>query len=557
MALLRKLIETLAQAIPSWSAMPRHRKRKRTAGSSRRSADAVDERFTQAVAHHRAGRLEAAAAAYDEILRLTPDSAPAWSMKGVLALQQGRPADAVPLLERAIELDASPPGFHLNLGNALRGVARLDDAIAAYRRALALDASMAPAHNNLGNALRDRGSLPEAAAAYQRALDLDPGFFAAATNLAHVLAKQPELARPDVVAAHDRALALANSTNLRTPDVANLHNARGNLLQADGRTEDAIACYRHAIALDPAFAEAHLNLGRALARNLQLDDAIEPLRRGLTLRPTDLAIYKQLALALRRLRRNDEATAVYQAWHEQDPTDPIAAHMANVRGLQAPPERATDDYVQREFDDFAEQFDEVLVTKLGYQAPQLVAHALVRSGFATRRDLDVLDAGCGTGLCVGFLRPLARTLVGVDLSGKMLDRARLRGGYDELVEAELTAFMESHPDAFDLIVVADVLIYFGRLERLAEALRRALRPGGGLVVTVEAGTNEDRGWELNDGGRYTHHPAYLRRVLETAGFEIRELVDDRLRFELGVAVRGWIVTANVPSIEVVPIDLEE
>lgn len=525
----------------------RHPKGKRVSGSSGRGAVAIDKRFAEAVEHHRAGRLDAAAAAYEEILRLAPDFAPAWSMKGVLALQQSRPADAVPLLERAIELDATQPGFHLNLGNALRARARLHEAIQAYQRALALDAGMAPAHNNLGNALRDLGSWVEAATAYQRALALDPRFFGAAANLAQVLARQPERPRAEVLAAYDRALALADATGVRTPDVANLHNGRGNVMQADGRTEDAIACYQRAVSIDPGFAEAHLNLGRALARNLQIEEAIEPLRRALALRSSDLSIYKQLALALRRLRRNDEATAVYQAWHEQDPGDPIAAHMANVRGQDAPPERAADDYVQREFDEFAEQFDEVLVNKLGYQAPSLVERALERAGVLDRRELDVLDAGCGTGLCVGFLRPIARRLVGVDLSGKMLVKARERGGYDELLEAELTAYLESQSGMFDLIIAADVILYFGRLERLALALRGALRPGGVLVFTVEAGADEERGWALNEGGRYTHHPAYLRVVLESAGLQLRELVDDRLRFELGAEVRGWIVTAFAPD----------
>ena len=160
----------------------------------------------------------------------------------------------------------------------------------------------------------------------------------------------------------------------------------------------------------------------------------------------------------------------------------------------------------------------------------------------------MLDAGCGTGLCVGFLRPVARRLVGVDLSGKMLDKARQRGGYDELVEAELTAYLEAHPRAFDLVVAADVILYFGRLERLTSAIRAALRPGGCLVFTVEAGADEERGWTLDDGGRYAHHPAYLRSVLENAELQLRELVEDRLRFELGAEVRGWIVTAFAPTI---------
>lgn len=467
-------------------------------------------------------------------------------MKGVLALQQGKPADAVPLLERAIELDTRSPGFHLNLGNALRGVSRHDEAIAAYRRALALDERMAPAHNNLGNALRDRGSLSEAATAYRRALELDARFFAAAANLAHVLAKQPELPRADVLAAHDHALALAEAANLRTADVANLHNARGNLLQAEARIEDAIAAYRRAVELDPAFAEAHLNLAQAHARTLDLEQSVEPFRKGIALRPDDLTAYKRLALVLRRLRRNDEAREVYQAWHERDPSDPIAAHMATVRGQELPPERATDDYVRREFDDFATRFDEVLAT-LEYQGPKLVAEAIERSTIASRRDLDVLDAGCGTGLCASFLRPRARTLVGVDLSRGMLEQARRRGTYDELVEAELTEMVESKTAAFDLIVAADVLIYFGEIERLARGFRRALRAGGALVVTAEACDDEERGWVLNDGGRYAHHVAYLRRVLEAAGFEVHEITEARIRFELGTPAMGWVVTAVVPN----------
>ncbi|MCX4244192.1 tetratricopeptide repeat protein [Paraliomyxa miuraensis] len=527
--------------------MTRHRKWKRASGSRRRSKLDVDDLFADAIDHHRGGRLDAASSAYDEVLRQAPEHAAAWSMKGVLALQQSRPADAVPLLKRAIELDATQPGFHLNLGNALRGVDRLDDAIDSYRHAIALDPDMAPAHNNLGNALRDRGDLPEAADAYRGALEIEPSFFPAAANLAQVLAKR-DLPRDEVLAALDRALALAEASGLRTPDVANLHNARGNALQADGRIDDTIACYRQAVALDSTFSEAHLNLGRALARNLQIEDAIDPLRHALELRPDDLPIYKQLALALRRLQRFDEATAVYQAWHERDPSDPIAAHMANVRGDEAPPERATDEYVQREFDDFAEQFDDVLVNKLQYQGPKLIADAIERSALADRRDLDVLDAGCGTGLCAPFLRPRARRLVGIDLSRGMLARARQRGVYDELIEAELTAAVEAKTAAFDLIAAADVFIYFGELDRLVRGFRGALRPGGALVFTAETSDDEERGWALNDGGRYAHHPAYLRRVLEIAGFEVREMVEDRIRFELGTPALGWVLTAFVPEL---------
>lgn len=513
----------------------------------------LDELFARAVAHHRAGRLERAAAGYDEVLQRAPRAAEAWSMRGVVELQRGRPVEAIRLLRRAIELDPTDAGHHLNLGNALRGAGRLAEAIEAYERALGLAPDMVQALNNLGNARRDRGELAEACAAYRRALAREPAFFPAAANLAQVLARRHEVPREEALAAQDEALSLAEAAGAQARDVANLHNARGNLLAAAGRASEAIESYRRAVALDDAFAEAHLNLGRALARELRVEEAIDPLRRGLALRPGDTTIHAQLALALRRVRREEEAAEIYRAWHALAPDDPIAAHLSRARGVadgaEAPPERASDAYVKREFDGLAESFDALLVGKLDYRGPALVAAALERAGLHRAEGeaaLDVLDAGCGTGLCGVFLRPLARRLVGVDLSGRMLEHARPRG-YDELVEAELCAFARSRPASFDLVVATEVLIYFGVLAPALEALAGALRPGGVLVFTVEDGEDEARGWALQPGGRYAHHAAYVRRATEAAGLVPRTMIEGTLRLELGAPVRGWVVTAALPE----------
>jgi predicted TPR repeat methyltransferase len=87
------------------------------------------------------------------------------------------------------------------------------------------------------------------------------------------------------------------------------------------------------------------------------------------------------------------------------------------------PERAPDAYVQEIFDDLADSFDSHLVDNLDYRAPGLVVEALSKLLPEQNADLDILDAGCGTGLCGLLLRPYARNLVGVDLSSKMLKKA--------------------------------------------------------------------------------------------------------------------------------------
>ena len=59
---------------------------------------------------------------------------------------------------------------------------------------------------------------------------------------------------------------------------------------------------------------------------------------------------------------------------------------------------------------------------------------LENSGLEPSKQLDVLDAGCGTGLCGPLLAPYARRLIGVDLSEGMLALAKEKHVYDALIK---------------------------------------------------------------------------------------------------------------------------
>ena len=132
------------------------------------------------------------------------------------------------------------------------------------------------------------------------------------------------------------------------------------------------------------------------------------------------------------------------------------------------PARASDAFIEQTFDSFAGSFDAKLA-KLLYRAPALVAAMLADSDVEASKSLDVLDAGCGTGLCGPLIAPYARRLVGVDLSARMLAQAQARNVYDELVKCELTAYLRDSPGAFDVIVSADTLVYFGPLQDVVAA----------------------------------------------------------------------------------------
>src|SRR5205823_4190516 len=115
-----------------------------------------------------------------------------------------------------------------------------------------------------------------------------------------------------------------------------------------------------------------------------------------------------------------------------------------------------------------------------------------------------------------FLQPRAKRLVGVDLSSGMLARARARNKYDHLVEAELSAWLASQRQTYDVIVSADTLCYFGALDKALSGAARALQPGGLLVFTVERAADDVQTYQLNRNGRYSHAEQYVRDTLAQA-----------------------------------------
>lgn len=128
-------------------------------------------------------------------------------------------------------------------------------------------------------------------------------------------------------------------------------------------------------------------------------------------------------------------TAVY--------TDSRKEQVVGERALAgaAVPNRASDAYVRSVFDNFANSFDAQLA-KLGYAAPALLAQAVAELVGSAQGDSRVADAGCGTGLCAPLLAPYACTLVGVDLSAAMLQKASRHGLYQELIDSDLVAFLD-------------------------------------------------------------------------------------------------------------------
>ncbi|TCO78095.1 putative TPR repeat methyltransferase [Plasticicumulans lactativorans] len=432
------------------------------------------------------------------------------------------------------------PAQALELAVGWQRAGELDAAESIYRQVLAQCPGHVDALHFLGLLRFQRGDGDGALAVLRAAARLAPGHADLRSNLGNVLQAlgQPEAAESEYRAALDAA-----------PEHVAAWNNLGVVLRAQGREREAVAAYRRALELEARSADDHYNLASLLERSREWDAALAEYRRALALEPRHLGTLRALGHVLSKLERFTEAAQAYAAWLEREPGHPLAqARLAACGGAPAPA-RCDDAYVRGLFDSYAEHFDAHLCGRLGYDVPKRLAEALGGVLGAPQAALEVLDAGCGTGLCGPLLKPWARRLVGVDLSGGMLEKARARGVYDELEQAELTAFLgAAQAGAYDVIASADTLCYFGELGAVTRAARGALRPGGWFGFTVER-TDEALagGYRINPHGRYSHAADYVRAVLCDAGFEAAELTPTVLRVERGRPVAGWLVRARVPG----------
>jgi predicted TPR repeat methyltransferase len=364
-------------------------------------------------------------------------------------------------------------------------------------------AEIAPRHpgirNNLGNAYVEAGKIDAAVNAYEKAIEIDPNLADPYCNLA-------------------------------------------SIMKYAGNPEFAEKLLRKAIDVNPEFGVAHQNLASILLDSGRAREAIDYFWKA-TVHLPDKAVPAQfLALAYWFAGLKDLAIDFVKKWADANPDDAQAQHMRASMTGENIPDRASDVYVRKLFDQFASSFDAKL-DSLEYRAPEIVG-AAVASAVGEGRDLVILDAGCGTGKCAKYLKPYASVLEGVDLSKGMIAKAQKMGIYDRLECCELTAFLQSGPRTYDVVASADTLCYFGRLVQFSAAAASALRPGGVLVFTVEALDNSTEDFQLAVNGRYMHSEPYVRRCLEAAGFEVDSCPREKLRTENAEPVIGLVVTAR-------------
>ncbi|MDX1486215.1 MAG: tetratricopeptide repeat protein [Alphaproteobacteria bacterium] len=208
-----------------------------------------------ALDHQRAGRLDQAARIYVEVIESQPDNPDAHNLLGVVQHQRGNHETAVRLLRKAIALNPRFAQAYSNLGVVLQEQDRLRESVVCHRSAVALTPDSPEANYNLGIALQKSPEAEEAVTYFRKALSLRPNYPEALRGLGNAFRVGGHLQE-----AADVFRDLTSSEKGEAED----HNILGILLKELSCVDEAISCYRRAIALNPDNVEAQHNLGHAL-----------------------------------------------------------------------------------------------------------------------------------------------------------------------------------------------------------------------------------------------------------------------------------------------------
>lgn len=269
----------------------------------------------------RMSRADAALPLLEKAKELEPDNAAHWLLLTQCLLEVGRPKEAKKIISEAIHkglrhpmadelLDrartgrAKPAERSVSIGQELASLEQLLKA-GRYGEAETRAQALVRRHPRAGHgwdilamARMALKHYPSALEALQRALKLNPGKAELHFNLGYVLEQLGRL--EEAMAAYRRAVDLK-------PSLAEAHNNQGNVLKALKRYKEALAAYQRAKELLPDAAEIRLNMGDILIHLGRIDDALDVYQALLGRRPNLPEAYNGLGFALGLLDRNEEA----------------------------------------------------------------------------------------------------------------------------------------------------------------------------------------------------------------------------------------------------------
>ena len=295
-------------------------------------------------------------------------------------------------------------------------------------------------------------------------------------------------------------------------------------------------------------ADRRFEFARDLQLRGDLAGAADLLQQATGLAPHFASAWFSLGEIRRELGEHDAAIAAFRQARRSDPDDRHGASVWLMRlgaeELSAMPPA----YVRALFDQYAPKFEAALIDGLDYRGPSLLFKAVLAARHAARKPAffkRAIDLGCGTGLVASVFASEVDHFVGLDLSPRMIEKARSGGLYAELEVADMLEGLRSRPhSSADIILAADAMVYVADLGPVLKEAGRVLVAGGLLAFTAE--TYDGDGVTISEGLRYAHGAPCVRAALQAAGLGLMALEKQSARTEDNMPVPGLVVVAAKP-----------
>ena len=250
-------------------------------------------------------RFESADAAFQKAIAQVPDDKEAIQLRGVTLFRMGRPADAIPLLERSHENMTS-----LNLDGAYvlalcyLNVHRFDDARRYFASLYRLQPESAAAYLLLARMLIRWQNSPAAEEMAQKAIALNPRL-----PEAHLLVGQVALGQGLL----DKALSEFEHEATLNPMYGPVYDRLGDVYMQKNQLEKAQDALNQALLLEPDATGPYILLGQVLLKRDNPATAVIYLKRAIQMDPGNDFSHFFLGQAYRDLGKKQESMLEFQA----------------------------------------------------------------------------------------------------------------------------------------------------------------------------------------------------------------------------------------------------
>jgi len=407
---------------------------------------------------------------------------------------------------------------------------RLAEAEKGYQDILKIRPDWGRALNALGTLFLDLNQPEKAGKIFEKAVHLTPPNLSACYNLGRMKQLEND---------HNSAIPIYRIMLDEQSDIGEAWNNLGVAYRETGKPDAAISCFRKAVVFAPDMAEAWNNLGVAQDESNLTDNALQSYKKAIEIQPDYPSAHLNLGISLQKAEQFKKAQGHYNKVLEIQPDNKVATFMLQSMGLAEIPDAAPVEHVRSIFDRCAENFETILIKDLEYKTPERLFHLI--HPYLTE-NMNILDLGCGTGLGAHLYHPFAKSLTGVDVSSKMLEKAAEKKIYSRL---EIFDILQewNFPHKFDLIYSSDVFVYFGNLDLILRSASSSLVHGGIMAFSVELLDDNMLKYQLFPSGRYAHSHSYIQDCLERHGLQLLESTQATIRKQSGKPVKGLLIAA--------------